>query len=303
MTQVCVTVGATGAIFTSMRALLSPGDEVVLVDPAYDCYAPAAELAGGIVKRVPMKPRDITDELLASIRLSDSAGIARGLGLPRAGEHARLLRADDYFAIDVEALEAAITTRTKVLVLNSPHNPTGISLSEQDVERVAELVLRHPSLTVVLDSVYEHCRFGALNGGAKEANTESLPALPRLRSIREVRHRCLEVGSIGKTFSCTGFKIGWVTGPADLVARVAGVNQWSQFCVSTPLQVASAICLARAREPYDGFDTYYAWLSDMFRRKATALTEGLLAAGLSPFVPQAGFFIMADTSALGMSMD
>lgn len=294
MTDVCVTVGATGAIFTAMRALVSPGDEVVLVDPAYDCYQPAAELAGAAVKRVPMRPKHAAAQ----------AGPGEGPVLPGPGEPARMLLAEEHYSLDVAAIEAAVGPRTRVLVLNSPHNPTGVVLSQQDLEKVADLVLRHPRLVVLLDSVYEHCRFdplvgaGAPSGGAQ--NGASIPPLPRLRSIPEVRHRCLEVGSIGKTFSCTGHKIGWVAGAPELVARVAGVNQWSQFCVATPLQVAAARCLERARDPFEGHESYYGWLSSMFRSKAQVLVDGLLAAGLSPYVPSAGFFVMADTSALRM---
>lgn len=136
---------------------------------------------------------------------------------------------------------------------------------------------------MISDEVYEHLVYD----GKKHVSPASLPGM---------WERTITVGSAGKSFSCTGWKIGWAVGPAHLVQPIASANQWVPFCVSTPAQEAVARMLALAKQPYQGFATYYDWLRDFFTRKRDALVQVLDKAGLQPIVPEGGYFVMADTS-------
>lgn len=193
--------------------------------------------------------------------------------------------ASQVFTLDLNELEAAITPQTKVLLLNTPHNPTGKMFSRTELEGIAEIVQRHPQLTVISDEVYEHIVF----------DPETEPHIS-MASIPGMFDRTLTLSSSGKTFSCTGWKVGWAVGPVALVKAVTAVQQWVNFSAPTPNQDAIAQALQQARDPYNGFDTYYAWLADDYKRKRSLLTEALESAGMTPVIPPGGFFIMADTS-------
>ena len=193
--------------------------------------------------------------------------------------------ASDVFALNLEELEAAITPRTKVLLLNSPHNPTGKMFSRQELEGIADIVQRHPNLTVISDEVYEHIIF----------DPEKEPHIS-VASIPGMFDRTLTLSSSGKAFSCTGWKVGWAIGPPKLVKAVTAVQQWVNFSAPTPNQDAIAQCLQQAREPFNGYNSYYEWLADLYKGKRGLLVEALKSAGMTPIIPPGGFFIMADTS-------
>jgi aspartate/methionine/tyrosine aminotransferase len=191
--------------------------------------------------------------------------------------------ASKVFTLDLAELEASITPRTKVLLLNTPHNPTGKMFSLQELQGIAEIVQRHPQLTVISDEVYEHLVFD-------EQPHISMASTPGMFD------RTLTLSSSGKTFSCTGWKVGWAVGPARLVKAVTATQQWVNFSAPTPNQDAMAQALQIARDPYQGFDTYYDWLANDYKRKRGLLVDALTAAGMTAILPPGGFFIMADTS-------
>ncbi|MDT0269458.1 pyridoxal phosphate-dependent aminotransferase [Streptomyces sp. DSM 44915] len=239
--EVLVTAGATEAIAATLLALVSPGDEVVVLDPAYDAYAAAIALAGGVRVSVPLRPE-------------------RGA-----------------FRLDPAELRAAVTPRTRLLLVNSPHNPTGTVLTRAELTGIAELAVEH-DLLVVTDEVYEHLVYGV----------EHLP----LAGWPGMRERTVTVGSAGKTFSFTGWKIGWLTAPADLLGAVLAVKQYLTYVPAGPLQYAVAKAL---RLPPAYFDGLRAELAD--RREL--LVAGLERAGFGVFRPAGTYFVTADIRPLG----
>ena len=267
--QVVVTEGATGGVFTSMQALLQPGDEVVLMEPTYDCYAPAVEMARGTVRRV-------------SLHLP---GWERGSSSP----------VGTAFGVDADALAAAVSPNTRAIVVNTPHNPTGRVMGKADLDAVAAALRKADALAgpemasrggcvIVADEVYDELCFD-------QENFRPVASHPGLED------RTLTLGSAGKSLSVTGWKVGWAVGPAPMVAAVAAVNQWTQFCVATPLQVAVANALGAARARGADSLTFF----DQQRKAALARRELLVSAlndsGLPAIVPEAGFFVLADTAA------
>lgn len=238
-TEVLVTAGATEAIAATMLALLEPGDEVIAFEPYYDSYAAAIAMAGGT--RVPL-----------------------------------LLRAPD-FRPDLTALRDAVTDRTRLLLLNSPHNPTGMVLTREELVAIAELAVER-DLIVVTDEVYEHLVFDG----------EHIP----LVSLPGMRERTVSISSAGKTFSFTGWKVGWVTAAAPLVTAVRSAKQYLTFVSAGPFQYAVAEALQLP-------DSYFTGFRDDLRAKRDLLAGGLADAGFEVYSPQGTYFVTTDVAALG----
>ncbi|MFC4034497.1 pyridoxal phosphate-dependent aminotransferase [Streptomyces polygonati] len=242
-TEVLVTAGATEAIAAAMLALLEPGDEVIAFEPFYDSYAASIAMAGGV--RVPLT-----------------------------------LRAPD-FRPDLDALRAAVTPRTRLLLLNSPHNPTGMVLTRDELTAIAELAVER-DLLVVTDEVYEHLVFDG----------EHIPLI----SLPGMSDRTVSISSAGKTFSFTGWKVGWVTGSAELVAAVRTTKQFLTYVASGPFQYAVAEALALPGAYYDDF-------REDLREKRDLLAAGLRDAGFQVHAPQGTYFITTDIAALAPDLD
>ncbi|MFL0024960.1 pyridoxal phosphate-dependent aminotransferase [Streptomyces sp. NBUL23] len=238
-TEVLVTTGATEAIGASLLALLEPGDEVIAFEPYYDSYAAGIALAGA--QRVPLT-----------------------------------LRAPA-FRPDLDELRALITPRTRLLLLNTPHNPTGAVLTPEELSGIAALAVEH-DLLVVTDEVYEHLVFTGAH--------HPIAALPGMRG------RTVSISSSGKTFSYTGWKIGWVTGDAPLVAAVRAAKQYLTFVSGGPFQYAIAEALALP-------DAFFTDFREGMRRKRDLLAKGLLAAGFRVYEPEGTYFITTDISPFG----
>jgi N-succinyldiaminopimelate aminotransferase len=236
--EVLVTAGATEAIAAALLALLEPGDEVVAFEPYYDSYAACIAMAGGVRVPVTLRPPG--------------------------------------FRPDLDALRAAVTDRTRLLLLNTPHNPTGMVLTRAESEAVAELACER-DLLVVTDEVYEHLTFGA----------EHIP----LATLPGMRERTVTIGSAGKTFSFTGWKIGWVTAPPELVSAVRSAKQFLTYVSGGPFQYAAATALALP-------DEYFTTLRADLWRKRDLLADGLAAAGFEVFRPEGTYFITTDISGL-----
>jgi N-succinyldiaminopimelate aminotransferase len=240
--QVLVTAGATEAIAAVVLALCEPGDEVVTFEPYYDSYAATIALAG------------------ASRRTS-------------------VLRFPD-FAVDEASLRAAFSPRTRLVLLNTPHNPTGKVFSRNEIELVCALAQEHDAW-VVTDEVYEHITFD----GTPHVPVATLPGM---------WDRTITISSGGKTFSATGWKVGWVVGPAEAVAAARTVKQYLTYVASGPFQPAIARALRLGDEVYAG-------LSGSLQAKRDLLCEGLSAAGLQVSWPAGTYFVVADAAALGAS--
>jgi N-succinyldiaminopimelate aminotransferase len=225
-----ITFGATEAIAAALLALIEPGDEVVVIDPAYDSYAACVAFAGGVRRTVTLRPPD--------------------------------------WALDVDELRACVGPRTRVLLLNSPHNPTGKVFSSAELGAIAEVCCEH-DLVAVCDEVYEHLVYDGSH-------------VP-LATFDGMAARTLTISSLGKTFSCTGWKVGWACGPAELVAGVRAAKQYLTFAGGTPLQHAGAVALGLD-------DGWFEAFADLMRSRRELLCTGLAACGLRVLVPAGTYF-------------
>jgi N-succinyldiaminopimelate aminotransferase len=240
--EVLVTAGATEAIAAVVLALCEPGDEVVTFEPYYDSYAATIALAGAV-------------------------------------RRTSVLRFPD-FAVDEESLRAAFSSRTRLVLLNTPHNPTGKVFSRAELELVCALAREHDAW-VVTDEVYEHLVFD----GAEHVPVATLPGMAS---------RTLTISSAGKTFSATGWKVGWVHGPEAAVTAVRTVKQFLTFVASGPFQPAVAVALGLE-------DSVYAGLASSLQAKRDLLCEGLRAGGLQVTQPAGTYFVIADAAPLGVT--
>ena len=243
-TEVVIGTGASEVLAAALLALVHPGDEVIVPEPWFDVYGAGIALASGVAVGVPL------------------ARTATG------------------FALDLAAIEAAITPRTRMILLNTPHNPTGTVFTLAELTALAEVVARH-DLLVLSDEVYEHIVFTP----HQHVPFATLPGM---------RARTVTVGSGGKTFSFTGWKVGWGSGPADLIAAVRVVRQHLSYVSSGPFQPAIAVGLALP-------DSYFADLAARMQANRDLLTAGLNDLGLQVIPAGGSYFLTTDVSGLGWS--
>jgi N-succinyldiaminopimelate aminotransferase len=244
-TEILVTAGATEAIAASILGLCEPGDEVVAFEPFYDSYGAAIALAQARLRPVTLRPGP-----------------------------------DQRYGFDPGELRAAFSARTRVVLLNSPHNPTGKVFTAEELALIAALCQEYDAIAVT-DEVYEHLFFS--DSSSVHCPIATLPGM---------RERTLRISSAGKTFSCTGWKVGWVSGPAPLVAAVNRVKQFLTFVNAGPFQPAVAQALALP-------DAYYTEFAATLQRKRDRLAAGLTEAGFAPYRVEGTYFITADIRGLG----
>jgi N-succinyldiaminopimelate aminotransferase len=237
--EVLVTAGATEAIAATVLALCDPGDEILAFEPTFDSYPAMAAIAGARLRPVTLRPPD---------------------------HHA-----------DLEALEALVTDRTRLLLLNTPHNPTGKVFTTGELEGIARICVEH-DLIVVTDEVYEHLVF--------DGEHRPLATFPGMAD------RTITISSAGKTFSVTGWKIGWACGRPALITAVRTAKQFLTYVNGAPFQPAVALGLRLG-------DDFYAGLADVLRAKRDILCESLRAAGFEVFVPQGTYFATVDIRPVG----
>jgi N-succinyldiaminopimelate aminotransferase len=242
--EITVVSGATEGLFSAIMGLVNPGDEVIFFEPFYDSYVPDVIMAGGVPRFVPLRPPD--------------------------------------WSFDPAELAAAFNERTRLIVVNTPHNPTGKVFSAEELGLIAELCQKWDSLALA-DEVYEHLVYD----GARHLRLAQMPGMDE---------RTLTVSSQGKTFSFTGWKIGWVIGPPALTLGVRRAHQFITFASGTPFQAAAAAALALD-------DEYYAALAADYQAKRDFLAGALSEAGFKVSRPQGTYFIMAEFSGLGFDDD
>jgi N-succinyldiaminopimelate aminotransferase len=240
--EVLVTAGATEAVAAAILALCEPGDEVVCFEPYYDSYAASIALAHAVRRTVTLRP----------------------------GLNGR-------YHFDEAALRAAFSPRTRLVLLNSPHNPTGKVFAPDELAQIAALCQEH-GVYAVTDEVYEHLVFDGAH-------------VP-LASLPGMRERTVQISSAGKTFFCTGWKVGWACGPADLVSAVSRVKQFLTFVNAGPLQPAVAHALGLPRE-------YFESLRAELLAKRDLLVSGLAEAGFEVFVPEGAYYVTAGITRFG----
>jgi N-succinyldiaminopimelate aminotransferase len=241
-TEVLITAGATEALAGALLGMLDAGDEVIVFDPTYDSYPPCIAMAGAVAVPVPLRP--------------DAAGV---------------------FRFDADQLRAAVTTRTKLMLVNTPHNPTGRVFDAEELATIADVAI-DGDLWVVTDEVYEHLVFP----GATHVPLATRPGMAE---------RTITISSGGKTFNTTGWKVGWMCGPATAIQAARTAKQFLTYVNAGPFQPAIAAGL-------DLGDEFYAGLAADLTAKRDRLVEGLRGAGFATFVPEATYFLTVDIRSL-----
>ncbi len=259
--NIVITTGATEGIYATIQALIDPGDEVVLIEPFYDSYAPSVIMAGGTPVYVPLRPT------------------------------ANAQTAADW-QLDMGELEAAFSERTRLLILNTPQNPVGKVFNRNELQQIADLVQKH-DLLLLSDEVYEWMTYcdGDRTGNERTQHI-------RIATLPGMWERTVTLGSAGKTFSVTGWKIGWAIAAEPLAHAILMAHQWIPFTVATPLQEAVATAFEVAAE-----HDYFNWLSTMYQSKRDLLLKVLHDVGLPPITPDGSYFILVDTSALDVPIE
>ena len=242
--NVCVTSGATEALGAAILATVSPGDEVLIFTPAYDSYAPMIRRAGGIPREIALQPPDWT--------------------------------------IDLAAVGTAIGTKTRAMLLNNPHNPTGRLFNREELRSLAKIAREH-GLIVISDEVWEH----VLLGGREFTSISALPGMAE---------RTIKIGSAGKIFSLTGWKVGWMIAAPELASLVARAHQFLTFATAPNLQAAVAFGLN------DG-DAWLAPMRDRFTRARDRMAQGLASAGYKVLDSGATYFLCVDLEGSGIELD
>jgi aspartate/methionine/tyrosine aminotransferase len=241
--NLCVTSGATEALGACILATVTPGDEVIIFTPAYDSYAPMIRRAGGVVREIALKPPE--------------------------------------WGIERDALEAAVTPKTRAILFNNPHNPTGRLFGPEELQIIADAAVKH-DLTVISDEVWEHI----LLDGQQFTPIATLPGMAE---------RTLKIGSAGKIFSLTGWKVGWIAAAPELACVAARAHQFLTFSTAPNLQAAVAFGMAEGD----------AWIEPMrqrFARGRDRLASGLQAAGFATLHPASTYFLCVDLQASGIGM-
>ena len=237
--EITVTAGATEALYAAITALVRPGDEVICFDPSYDSYAPAVALSGGVMKRITLQP--------------------------------------PAFRVDWQAFAALLSDKTRLVILNTPHNPSATVWQQQDFAALWQAIAAHP-IYVLSDEVYEHICFD-------EAGHASVLAHP------ELRQRAIAVSSFGKTFHMTGWKVGYCIAPAAISAEIRKVHQYLTFSVNTPAQLAIADMLRQAPE-------HYRELPEFYRARRDRFIQALSASRFKLLPCEGTYFLLVDYSAI-----
>jgi len=241
--EVTVTSGCTEAMASVMLGVIEPGDEVVVIEPWYDQYPAVIAMAGGVLRSLPLR--------------------------------------GDNFQLDPDEVRRTITDRTRAVLVNTPHNPTGRVLSRDELGMIAEACVRHDVLAIT-DEVYEHLVFD---------HTHHF-----LAACDGMRERTITLSSLGKSFDLTGWKIGWAVAPPAYTAAIRAAHQFLVYASPTPLQVAAAHALREG-------ETYFEAYRRAYRRRRDLLCEGLLRAGFKLHPPEGTYFVMADHRAFGRGDD
>lgn len=257
MTQIVVTNGASQALALACTALLSEKDEVILFQPAFDIYASAVRLAGATPVSINLTFRHRQPDDITTLTSND-------------------------LQLDIDEFVSKLSPRTRMVILNSPHNPTGKVFARHELEAIEHAIGKHaPQCIVLSDEVYEHLVYN------------SCSHIPYASISPSAHDRTLSVYSSGKTFSATGLKVGWIIGPAYMIRDIGLAQQYTTFCVSHTAQIAVAQALEHAALPYEDCADYYTWICALYQRKRDSMVQILQEGGLCPIIPQGAFYVCA----------
>ncbi|KAL4478032.1 hypothetical protein ABPG72_013471 [Tetrahymena utriculariae] len=248
--NVFVGQGASGVIFDIYTALLNPGDEVIIFDPHYEFLSKEAKLVGAVVRHCSLQqPRDLENGI---------------------------------WTINFEQFKSVFNQRTKIVLINTPHNPTGKIFTKEELNEISQIIQMYPSVVVIADEVYEHLTFDN-------------KSLNRVCQTPGLTDRTISVYSMGKTFSCTGWRVGFAIGPEELIKYAIAAHSYTCYSINRPAQVGIANCLRLAENPYEGFQNYYSYFRNIFENNRNKLIQNfssLQSLDLKLNKPEGGYFLI-----------